>query len=124
MALSNMLRRFKRFENFDIREDKRILVYGFSLNSGVMILTSMYELLPETLENVVNSPSLFDQQTPSGLVVIASYILGLAIFSVLNLVVHTLSQRSVVHSRQRSWTQSYSWASLRFAKTYSFQSSK
>ncbi|KAK9322517.1 Zinc/iron permease [Lipomyces orientalis] len=97
-----VLRRFKRFEKFDIREDKRILVYGFSLSSGVMILTSMYELLPEALENVVNSPSLFDQQTPSGLVVIASYVLGVAIFSVLNLVIHTLSQRSVVHCAHES----------------------
>ncbi|KAJ8101003.1 Zinc/iron permease [Lipomyces tetrasporus] len=97
-----VLRRFKRFENFDIREDKRILVYGFSLSSGVMILTSMYELLPEALENVVNSPSLFDQQTPSGLVVMASYVLGVAIFAVLNLVIHAVSQRSVVHCAHES----------------------
>ncbi|KAK9371869.1 ZIP zinc transporter-domain-containing protein [Lipomyces chichibuensis] len=97
-----VLRRFKRFENFNIREDKRILVYGFSLSSGVMILTAMYELLPEGFENVVNSPSLYDQQTPSGLVVMASYILGVAIFSVLNLVIHAVTQRSVVHCAHES----------------------
>ncbi|KAK9430614.1 Zinc/iron permease [Lipomyces doorenjongii] len=97
-----VLRRFKRFENFDIREDKRILVYGFSLSSGVMLLTSMYELLPEALENVVSSPSLYDQQTPSGLVVIASYVLGVAIFAVLNLVIHAVTRRSVVHCAHES----------------------
>ncbi|KAK9359550.1 Zinc/iron permease [Lipomyces starkeyi] len=97
-----VLRRFKRFENFDIREDKRILVYGFSLSSGVMILTSMYELLPEALENVVSSPSLYDQQTPSGLVVMASYVLGVAIFAVLNLIIHAVTQRSVVHCAHES----------------------
>ncbi|KAK9236573.1 Zinc/iron permease [Lipomyces kononenkoae] len=92
-----VLRRFKRFKNFDIREDKRFLAYGFSLSSGVMILTAMYELLPEALENVVSSPSLYDQQTQSGLVVMASYVLGVAIFAALNLVIHALTRRSVVH---------------------------
>ncbi|KAK9367833.1 Zinc/iron permease [Lipomyces kononenkoae] len=97
-----VLRRFKRFRNFDIREDKRFLAYGFSLSSGVMILTSMYELLPEALENVLSSPSLYDQQTPSGLVVMASYVLGVATFSALNLVIHSLTRRSVVHCAHES----------------------
>ncbi|KAK9458046.1 Zinc/iron permease [Dipodascopsis uninucleata] len=90
------LRKIRRFKDFDIREDKRILAYGFSLSAGVMILTSMYELLPESEENLVESENLYGRRTASGLVMMASYVLGVAIFSVLNLIIHAVTKRSVV----------------------------
>lgn len=57
----------------------------------------MYELLPEAMENLVTSKALFEKETPSGLVLMASYVLGVAIFAALNQIIHALTTKSVVH---------------------------
>ena len=82
---------------FDLNNNQGFLVCSLSFSSGVLIFTSMYKLLPQGLDYYNKSTLLQDSPRLANAMLIITYMLGIAICSVINTVIHALTSQSVVH---------------------------
>lgn len=82
---------------FDLNNNQGFLICSLSLSSGVLLFTSMYKLLPQGLDYYLNSSLLKDSPRLANAFLIITYMLGIAICSAINAVIHALTSQSVVH---------------------------
>jgi ZIP family zinc transporter len=89
-----VIRRIPGCRAFDLINDKRILVAGMAIGSGVLLFTALNKMLPEALEYLT---MVFPQKSASHTVLMGGYLAGVVACMLLNVLLHWLTPESVIH---------------------------
>lgn len=87
---------FKPASDFQLRESRSVLIASLSLSSGVLLFTSLYKLLPEALEYFKDTPAIQTDRI-ANVILISTYLGGIVLCSIVNIVIHMMTSQSVVH---------------------------
>lgn len=82
---------------FHIAHDTNFLICSLALSSGCLIFTSLYKLLPKSHGYFKLIPSLHRNIRLLKLTEFSCYLVGIIICSTLNIVIHLLTNESLVH---------------------------
>ncbi|ORY82026.1 Zinc/iron permease, partial [Protomyces lactucae-debilis] len=90
-----IIRRLPGCASFDLINDKRILVSGMSIGSGVLLFTALNKMLPEALDYLT---PVFERKSVSHAVLMAGYLAGVIVCMLLNnILLPYLTPDSVIH---------------------------
>lgn len=82
---------------FHIANDTNFLICSLSLSSGCLLFTSLYKLLPRSHSYLKLLPQLHSNNQLLKLIEYSGYIGGIVLCSLLNLIIHLLTNESLVH---------------------------
>ncbi|OLL24657.1 putative zinc transporter zip2 [Neolecta irregularis DAH-3] len=93
------IRRFTPWKTFDIKTDKRILVGGLSLGSGVLLFTALWEMFPVSKGYIEKSSKNRDIPYPVSVmfILVGTFMLGVIGCTALNMLIHQFTPESIVH---------------------------
>lgn len=82
---------------FSISHDTNFLICSLALSSGCLIFTSLYKLLPKSHSYLREIPKLRANNHLLKLTEYSCYLAGIAICSLMNVIIHLLTNESLVH---------------------------
>ncbi|KAG0673266.1 hypothetical protein C6P40_002872 [Pichia californica] len=82
---------------FNIVNDTNFLICSLALSSGCLIFTSLYKLLPKSFTYLKEIPQLKSNHHLLKLTEYSCYLIGIGICSLLNWVIHMLTNESLIH---------------------------
>lgn len=89
---------FTRRFPFHLKENYAFMNGSLAFSSGCLLFTALYRLLPEAMENLIPSDESADvSQQEINIVLITSFIAGIAACYIFNQLLHLLTAESVVH---------------------------
>ena len=82
---------------FSISHDTNFLICSLALSSGCLIFTSLYKLLPKSHSYLKQIPQLRGNDHLLKLTEYSCYLAGIAICSLMNVIIHLMTNESLVH---------------------------
>lgn len=79
------------------QDNNQVLIVSMSLSSGVLLLTSMYSLLPEAREYFEQSPTLKGSPKLATTILFITYLSGVVLCAIFNFLIHAFTSKSIVH---------------------------
>lgn len=81
---------------FNLKNNQTFLICSLSLSSGVLVYTSMFKLMPESLEYFLEADLVVGSSRKAQAFLITSYMIGIVTCAGINTIVHAFTSRSVV----------------------------